>query len=590
MFRFNLSVSTKPYDRNKDEKRTGSLEWQETETTVDGLKDFVLHNYAFCNCFYHNTPTFTNSQKTDKNLKGANMIILDMDAVRYNIDDFWSCMTQTEICPTFVYTSRNDGHIKKPTDKYPHRYRVVYVMDDAIRDSNQYSVLVNKIEDEIEEYCEGMGVRNDNTDVNCSHFFAGNPNATWYMGDVFPLSFFIDRYDLKVSCTPYIYSKKKGRSDMYAVQDTFEKPQFNDESFSNDWSDNTPDIKMIYDYRDYYTYTTTPIDWEDGELDRYVEDTHIYTLKRKWTRKEDPITHIEYNTIVRYKYGEHRKKKIWTALLIRRLIKPSITLEELCYAAIYELYNYVDNTDKEHFITRKQLLHIAQEVFGLDLTKYRDTYRWKTESGNPKVYLINKMERIKRGIVTKSDIAKLVGVLNKKYKVHKKNKGNMEKMKKAENEYTELAKRYDQTMSVRKNAELLGIAKTKAQSLKKWMEKASGEPQTAQVEQLPTEHKTTQPDAQECPKTDYNFKEWCEKMNKLQNETTGDDDIETLTNKLKQIDMMMVEAKNNIKPTQYSRCCSDIIAFCNLNNWNMDFDKICLVSDFKRKYAKKTQW
>lgn len=498
MFRFNLSVSTKPYDRNKDEKRTGSLEWQETETTVDGLKDFVLHNYAFCNCFCHNTPTFTNSLKTDKNLKEANMIILDMDAVRYNIDDFWTCMTQTEICPTFVYTSRNDGHYKRPTDKYPNRYRVIYVIDDAVRDYSQYTILVNKIKDEIEEYCEGMGVRNDTTDLSCSHFFAGNPNAKCYTGEVMSLVFLIDRYDLKVSGTPYIYSQKKEKSNMDAVPDTFEKPKFVNETFSNDWSNNTPDIKMIYDYRDYYTYTATPIDWKDGELERYVEDTYIYTVKRRWTRKEDPITHINYNAIERYRYGSHRKKKIWTALLIRRLIKPSITLEELCYAAIYELYNYIDNTDKEHFITRRHLFNIAQEVLGLDLTKYRDTYRWKTESGNPKVYLINKMERIKRGILTKSDIAKLVGFLNKKYKIYSKNKGNMEKMKKAENEYAELAKNYDPTLSVRENAKLLGISKWKVQALKKWLQ----EQEDTQVDKLPTQDAKDTQDAKKVAKTE----------------------------------------------------------------------------------------
>lgn len=510
MFRFNLSVSTKPYDRNKDEKRTGSLEWQETETTVDGLKDFVLHNYAFCNCFYHNTPTFTNSRKTDKNLKAANMIILDMDAVRYNINDFWTCMTQTEICPTFVYTSKNDGHIKKPTEKYPHRYRVVYVMDDAIRDSNQYSVLVSKIKDEMEEYCEGMGVRNDTTDLSCSHFFAGNPNAKCYTGEVMSLEFLIDRYDLKVSRTPYIYSKKKGGSNMYAVRDTFENAKFNNETFSYDWSNNTPDIKIIYDYRDYYTYTSTPIDWEEGELDRNVEDTYIYTLKRRWTRKEDPITHIQYNAIERYRYGSHRKKKIWTALLIRRLIKPSITLEELCYAAIYELYNYVDNTDKEHLITRRHLLNIAQEVLNFDLTKYRDTYRWKTESGSPKVYLINKIERIKRGIVAKSDIAKLVGFLNKKYKVHNKNKGNMEKMKKAEKEYQELEKNYDPTLSVRKNAEILGVTKNKIFRLKKWLK----DKEDAQVDNLSANDEKTRQNASKYPQIEEesNMDMCCEDM------------------------------------------------------------------------------
>lgn len=297
---------------------------------------------------------------------------------------------------------------------------------------------------------------------------------------------------------------------MDAVQDTFEKPKFNNETFSNDWYKDTPDIKMIYDYRDYYTYTATPIDWEEGELDRNVENTYIYTLKRRWTRKEDPVTHIQYNAIERYRYGSHRKKKIWTALLIRRLIKPSITLEELCYAAIYELYNYVDNTDKEHLITRRHLLNIAQEVLSLDLAKYRDTYRWKTESGSPKVYIINKLERIKRGILSKSDIAKLVGYLNKKYKVHNKNKGNMEKMKKAENEYQELAKNYDNNLSIRKNAEILGITKTKCSELKKWIL----EQEDAQVDNLSTNDEKTRQNAGKYPQIEEesNMNMCCEDM------------------------------------------------------------------------------
>lgn len=62
------------------------------------------------------------------------------------------------------------------------------------------------------------------SDSSCSHFFAGNPNARYYTGEVISLTFLIDRYDLKVSGTPYIYSKKKGRSNMDVVRDTFDKP------------------------------------------------------------------------------------------------------------------------------------------------------------------------------------------------------------------------------------------------------------------------------------------------------------------------------------------------------------------------------
>ena len=113
----------------------------------------------------------------------------------------------------------------------------------------------------------------------------------------------------------------------------------------------------------------------------------------------------------------------------------------------------------------------------------------------------------------------------------------------------------------------------------------AGSTQTSPMDNLSTNDITTQQEALKCPKTEYNFKEWCETMNKLQNDTTSNVDIDTLSERLKMMDMMMVEAKNNINPRQYRRCCIDIVSWCDRQKWNMDFDKICLVGNFKRKYV-----
>lgn len=470
-FRFNLSVSTSPYDRNEDERKTGYLQWKETTTTIDGLKNYILHNYAFCHCFKHYGSTFTNSQKTQKNLKAANMVMLDLDAVKYNVDDFWNLMQETEIAPNLVYTTKNNGHCKTNKDRYPNRYRCVYVLDKAIANASLYEDLVYAIKKEIAVYCDDNSVFNDNTDKDCSHFFAGNNDATSYVNaNAYALDFFIKRYDLGCP-VPYIIKQreekviKKGTGHFLK-----EEKEFNDEAFGNAWQSDSDNIRLLYDFNEYHTYTTTQIEWNKDELYRFVDDMYVYDLQRRWRKYTDPITDKEYSKIIRYKYGEHRKRKIWSALLIRRLIDPTMTLEHLCYAAVYELYNFIDNTDSEHYITRKHLKHIAEEILECDLDKYKDKYRHK------KLYMINKMERIKRGLT----VTEVMKMANSEIK---------------QKEYLELAKKYDNNLSVRKNAEILGVSKGTVQALKKWLR----ERQNSEAEQLSTNEEKTCQNASKYP-------------------------------------------------------------------------------------------
>ena len=501
-FTFDFSKSTTTYDRNKDESKTGYLKWTEINGSIEDLQRYVLNNIAICNCFYHPSITFTNSEKTKDNLKTANMIMLDLDAVKYNVEDFWNLMQETEITPNLVYTTKNNGHLKKPTDQYPNRYRCVYVLVDGIGNADLYSKLVYSIKSEIAMYCDDNSVFNDNTDKDCSHFFAGNDDAMSYVQcNVYPLNFFIERYGITVS----LESDKNNAQTSYVINNCNERERrsdnrgclggnpiekkFSDESFGNAWQCKN-DIRLLYDFDVYNTYTTTQIDWNDGELFRYVGDIYVYNIERRWREKTDPITHRKYHTIVRYRYGEHRKRKIWTALLIRKLINPTITLEHLCYAALYELYNYMDNTDEEHYITRKHLKHIAEEILALDLTKYCERYRWKTKSGKNKTYITNRMERIKQGL----SVTDVMAMANKEFGIYQSSRQKKEK------QYEELSKRYDPNKSEVKNAEMLGVSKGTVHTLKKWI--AAHE--DASMDKPTTQDKITQPEAHETPQIESN--------------------------------------------------------------------------------------
>lgn len=99
-----------------------------------------------------------------------------------------------------------------------------------------------------------------------------------------------------------------------------------------------------------------------------------------------------------------------------------------------------------------------------------------------------------------------------------------------------------------------------------------------------TQEDRTQPEAQECPQIEFNYREWCEVMNKLMEYTPKVDDMDEFKTLLKKIDGMMQDLKGKVSQRQYNYNCKNIVAWFNSNSFDQDFDKICLAGDLKRKY------
>lgn len=195
-FYFNFSVSIKPYDRNKDD--AAFIKWQETNGTVTTLSQYITEGFAYCNCFYHNDgQTFGNGFKKADNVKSANLICLDLDAVRLTYHEFVAIMEQTEIMPNIVYTTANNGKYKKPTETYNNRYRVIYVVDEPIYNNTLYKEVHQALKNEIRIITEDDNVYNDNTDSCVSHFFAGCRDTNITTDEnIYPLSWLMERYSI----------------------------------------------------------------------------------------------------------------------------------------------------------------------------------------------------------------------------------------------------------------------------------------------------------------------------------------------------------------------------------------------------------
>ena len=417
VFKFNYSISVSEYNRNKDV--VSKIKWRQINGSIQNLSDIISKGYAFCNCFNTDeSKTFNCSLKKDSNLSAAYLICFDFDAVKHSVSEFIKIMSQTEIKPNITYTTQNNGHFKpNKNETYNNRYRVIYVIDTPILNAELYTVLHQQLKEEISLIVNDNNIWNDNTDKSVSHFFAGckGTNITTD-NNVYSLQWFIDRYGITIPNKKDTQNYNKGtkslNSNVSSKKDTqnnnkdyirtlldhkqsskYEKDKQNNNikkensiielcvQFESDYY-NLPISKIIEKYiSEYHPIDSTPLQ-DNGEL--------IINLPKDYTeirRRFNVIEQVKANgdtyktsINIRRKDGEGRRRNIYLNLLLRKRINPSITLEEMLYCGLWELFYYTDNQTEDK-ITKNNIAQIA-------VNAYFDECRIK--DNNTKKYKINK--------------------------------------------------------------------------------------------------------------------------------------------------------------------------------------------------------
>jgi hypothetical protein len=419
------SVSVAEYDRNKNEKDTYKIKWTEKEGTTETLINDIKNNRAFCPCFYHSNNTFTNRDKSDNNIKSTHFIIFDMDAVKLTASDFYTIMQSTEIPPSIVYTTANNGKFKpNKNEEYNNRYRVIYALDTPIYNASYYKDIHQALKSEICITIDDNNIYNDNSDSSVSHFYAGCRGGEIYSSDnVISLRWLNDRYSLNVERNTklrdgYIISReadnntnnnenkrllnetvnineldntnKHGRyieyminaklRDGYIISSNNKKKEevlYNDSAllkseFINDYY--LMDIDDIIEkYISIYpSYEFTYVDYSDDDL-YYILPNDYMEIKRKWHFREVEKANGDYYKVCeleKCKNGQGRRRRLFINLILRRLIYPQITLEHLLFNALFELCHHIDNSDKKDIITKKEVAQIAVNAYYEDLEKW----------------------------------------------------------------------------------------------------------------------------------------------------------------------------------------------------------------------------
>lgn len=416
-FKFNYSISVEEYNRNKDV--VSKIQWKLINGTIQDLSDKISKGYAFCNCFNTDeSKTFTCSYKKDSNLSAAYLICFDFDAVRLSVTEFNAIMSQTEIVPNITYTTQNNGKFKpNKNETYNNRYRVIYVIDTPILSAELYTALHQQLKEEISVIVDDNNIWNDNTDKSVSHFFAGCKGTQITTDEnVYSLQWFIDRYGITIPNKKDTQSYNKGtkshNSNVSGKKDTqtnnkdyirtlLDHKQSSisekDTQINNKKKENSIITLSVHFESDYYNLPITKI------IEKYISDYHpidstplqdngelIINLPKGYTeirRRFNVVEQVKTNgdiykisTNIRRKDGEGRRRNIYLNLLLRKRINPQITLEEMLYCGLWELYYYIDNTSEDK-ITKNDIAQIA-------VNAYFDECRIK--DNNTKKYKINK--------------------------------------------------------------------------------------------------------------------------------------------------------------------------------------------------------
>lgn len=467
-FYFNFSVSTNVYDRNND--NAAKINWTETSGTIEILAKKITEGFAYCNCFLHKGKNFTNTDKKDDNLKGANLVCLDLDAVKYNYTDFCTLMGQTEITPNIVYTTANNGKYKpNKREQYNNRYRVIYVVDEPILNKELYTQIQQSIKSEISLLTEDNCIFNDNTDKAVSHFFAGCKNCSITTDkQPYNLAWLMDRYTINTpnieSATRYnnkdegksiTQSNNKGinppqtcslrpnnqRNSYTYIQDFFNKvnglesaTRYNNrerekgiikpsDTFSEQEKQFIQDYyylpfsELIHKYiHQYPSIECTPLEYDDTE--QIITLPSDYTeIRRRWYKEEvtkDNGQTVNLSRVHLTNDGEGRRVLLYKNLLLRKRINPTITFCHLLLNAVYEVHYFINNTvDK---ITKQQIAQIAVNAYFSE-----DKIKHTTEK---RKYKINEKYCAANGI---SKRAQSIKVINTKKSEEKKAK--MEQIK-----------------------------------------------------------------------------------------------------------------------------------------------------------------
>lgn len=359
-YTFNVSVSTTTYESKEAfVAASKKLVYRKQPVSIGSMCQLIKEGHSFCHCYDDNDEPFTNSTKTQANFRYTSCIAYDIDDNALPMEEYLTTLTYQ---PTIAYTTTSDG-IKG------NRYRLVYCFDGKITGNTQYEAMFETMQAE-----SGIGELKDACTRNPAQPCFGNALPT-----------------CRMVCTNYVYNIPTAASTTTEKREKVSKQIKNKRGKSdiicNDTFRNDFEGMSLRKFVSTYSSEYQPI--EESELtysNGYAPiDENYLRIYRRWN--------ADTRRIHKWQDGEGRRKKLATAALIIRKIKPDITAEHLIYCLAYEVTYYYENYDD--VLNKAFIMRVAEATLekaideitikGHDKRKYKvDVDYWKSLGVSPK--------------------------------------------------------------------------------------------------------------------------------------------------------------------------------------------------------------
>lgn len=313
-FTFKVYVTTNPIKDKNNPSEWAFASWQLLNINQKQLLSYVRDGYAFANWFAKE-PKPQGGYK--KKFVQTNLITLDFDDSELTMEELFE---QAPLKPSICYTTQSDG-IKC------NRFRFIYVFINEIKTLQTFRKYYGKVAamfPGMTDTCMRSGVQ----------FVAGNPRCRF-----------------KLTGEVYQFKDIPGKDIVFSDGGGERKPAGNGQLKADDMkvSDFIFTDSRKLSYKSFHEKWSTRFSYFEHSETRRIEVKGVppFTLFPKTyyeiQRKRDRLT--AQPLII--KDGEQRRKKLYVQCLVRRMIKPEVTADELYFNLIVERERYFDNSDNE---------------------------------------------------------------------------------------------------------------------------------------------------------------------------------------------------------------------------------------------------
>lgn len=348
-FNFDLSYSDVNYNIKPTSEEIKNMHFSISKTNVSEFVDKISKGYAYCAVFNNNE--FGISLKKDSNFAYTQVISVDIDKTTISLNEALKSLHTT---PTIAYNTFSNGI----NDLYC--YRLVYVFEkpiDSIKDAKLYTLALNEI------VGKELNIKTDSNASKVSQYFNGTNDINVFVsGCVYELNDFnLDNKNL----------------DYIKVQSKYIQQEHNNIGLTCTFENDTTLIKDFWKLKlteFLYKYDSIMPNIQNSKLEIPSEDepfvyfpSNYREIKRYWYLLVDEKGHkLDY--IKKIRDGEGRRKKLFLNGIIRKLISPQITFENMLHNIVWEFITYMINDGNK--ITKDILWNIVKDVMNADLNRY----------------------------------------------------------------------------------------------------------------------------------------------------------------------------------------------------------------------------